>query len=86
MPITHAKGPAPVPPALVKVGQHVLKRELHELKANGERPQHWVVAHDERLAPPSQCMGNHKLVKERRRERFPVDATTGDVEAAVAAI
>lgn len=81
----HVQNPA-IPPAFVKVGQHVGKGELHELKANGERPQHGVIAHDERLAPPAQRVCDDKLVKQRCRQGIPVDALARDVEAAVASI
>ena len=45
---SHIKDPA-VPPALIEVGQHVLERQLHELKPDGQHPQ-------QRMVPNDQCL------------------------------
>lgn len=34
---SHIEDPA-IPPALIKIGQHVLEGQLHKLKSNGQDP------------------------------------------------
>jgi hypothetical protein len=52
-----------VPPTLVEVGQPVLKRQLHELKADADGPRDARMTEEHGLAPPAEEVAKYEDVE-----------------------
>lgn len=75
-----------VPPALLEVGQDVLRRDLQVLEPHGEHPQHAPVAEDERLPDPAEEMRENENVTYHALHVLEVVRVLWNVNAAVGGV